>query len=305
VERERDASGAVIAVARPLDDAEEDDAGLYGSLRWTAPRATLEAGGRLSWVRQANAGAGSTDDSAWSGFVGAVVPLAAGFQATANLGTGLRFPSLSERFFTGTTGRGEVIANEDLGAERSLHGDLGLAWHGRRAFAAVHAFRQEIDDYVERIEVRPGVRTFVNLTAGTIDGVEAEGFFQAAPGWLVSWGGAAIDGEDDTGAPLADIPADRLFVALAAEPPTWLGGRWTARLRAELRASVDDPGPGEQAIPSAFLLSAALDYRLHPDLTLTLRGTNLTNALYWPSADDLALPGVGRGVGVGVSWEWE
>ncbi|HEX2253030.1 MAG TPA: TonB-dependent receptor [Thermoanaerobaculia bacterium] len=303
VERERDAAGAPGSAARTLDDAEEDDAGLYGSARWTKPRATFEVGGRLSWIRQSNGGAGSTEDRAWSGFAGAVVPLAAGFQATANLGTGLRFPSLSERYFSGTTGRGEVVANEDLEAERSLHGDLGLAWYGRRAFAAVHAFRQEIDDYVERVEIRPGVRTFVNLTSGTIHGVEAEGFLQPSAGWLLSWGGATIDGEATTGAPLADIPADRLFVALTADPPTWLGGRWTARLRAEHREARDEPGPGERAIPSAFLLSAALDYRLRPEVTLTLRGTNLADDLYWPSADDLALPGPGRGVGLGVRWE--
>lgn len=312
VESAFDAAGHRLAVARPLDGAGQDDAAAFASLAWTLPGATLQTGGRFTWVRQTNgaastAGAADFDDTAWNGFAGAVVPLPAGFQLTANLGTGMRWPTLSERFFSGTTGRGEVIANPGLDPERSLQGDLGVAWFGRRLHLAVHAFRNEVEDFVEQVDVpAPGgetVSTFVNLGQGTIEGVELDGFAQLAPGWMLGWGGHALDGKNDGGGALADVPADRAFATLDAGPDARLaGGRLTARLRLERRAAIDDPGPGESAIPGATLVSGSLAWRLAAGLSVALTGTNLADELWIPAADDKAVPAAGRSVGVTLRW---
>lgn len=301
-ERQLAPDGRLVAAAHTLDGAEQDEAATYGSLRWTLPRATLEAGGRYTRHRQENLGA-DVDDDAWNGFAGAVLPLGRGFQASANVGTGLRFPSLSERFFSGTTGRGEVVANAGLDPERSISGDLGLAWFGRRLHLAAHVFRNEIDGYVERVELAPDVLTFVNLVSGTVEGVELDGFWEAAPGWLVSWGGHAIDGRSADGSPLADIPPDRVQATLAADPRAGLGGgRWTGAVGVERRSALASPGPGEVAIPSAVLISGNVALRLTESLALTVRGTNLTDELYLPSADDKAVPAPGRSVGLSLRW---
>lgn len=117
-------------------------------------------------------------------------------------GSGWRFASLSERFFTGTTGRGQVIGNPDLDPERSLSGELALRWTGSRANTEVAVHHTEVDDYIERVDAGD-IRTFVNLDAGTIDGFELAGSWCIDPRWSFDWGGHALDGEADAGASLA------------------------------------------------------------------------------------------------------
>lgn len=305
-----DPVGRRLAVDRPLAGASQDDAAAFASLAWSLPGATIEAGGRLGWLAQENgaaAGEAAIDDTAWNGFVGAVVPLGGGFQATANLGTGLRWPTLSERFFSGTTGRGEVVASPGLDPERSLQADLGLAWFGRRLHLAAHVFRNEIDGFIEQVELPTGggdVSTFVNLGRGVIEGLEVEGFAQLGAGWMLGWGGHAIDGEDDEGGALADVPADRAFATLHAGPEARLaGGRLTGRVRLEHRTAIDRPGPGERPVPDATLLSGSLAWRLRDGLTATLTCTNLTDEPWFPAADRKALPAAGRSLGLALRWK--
>lgn len=289
--------GGGLRERRTTLDGSEDEAALYGALRRAIGRATVEAGARFTYLTQDNAGFSAQDDTAWAGFAGVTVPLAAGYELAANLGTGLRFPSLSERFFTGTTGRGEVISDVDLDPERSVSADAGVRYFGERLFVAAYAFRNEIDDYVERIQLEPGVRTFVNLTSGTLTGLEVNGFLQATDALRLSWNGQAIDGEDDRGGPLADVPPSRL--ALQAE---WRRGRWALQGRLQHRLEKDDPASGEKPVPAADVLSAALSYEVREGFRLSVTGDNLLDETYLPSADEQSVPAPERSIGLAVTW---
>ena len=282
---------------RTLQGGEQDEAAVYGSLRWNWGAGTWQAGSRFTWNRQTQNNADSRDDTALTAFLGLVYPLGKGLELTANLGTGLRFPNLSERFFTGTTGRGQVIGNPDLDAESSLNTDLGLRWFGKKAFVSVQVFRLDIDDYIERIDLADATRTFVNLNDGALEGFEIEGFYQWNQHWQWNFTGHLLSGEDDTNNPLADIPADQLGLGL-----TYRRDKWEGRLHLQLRAAKDDPGSGELTIPSAQLLSTSLRYRLSESLALTLRGRNLLDEKYFNSADDKASPAPGRSVGLSLAW---
>lgn len=293
-------SGELMNRLRTLDGGEQDEGAVYGSLRRPIGRATLEAGGRFTWIRQQNDDGPTFDDSAWTGFAGAVIPLGRGFELSANVGTGFRFPNLSERFFTGTTGRGEIVGNPNLNAEESFNTDLRLAWFGQRLFFETDVFRNEIDDYVERIELTDDVLTFVNLTSGTLEGFEFEGFYEMRPGWKLSWGGHTIEGEDDTGRPLADVPPDRIFLALRKSPGRESPWSWGTRL--EQRSDKTDVGSGEAPIPEATLLSATVGYELRPGLSLSLSGGNLLDEEYVSSADDKAPLAEGRSFGIAVEF---
>jgi iron complex outermembrane receptor protein len=286
-----------LLTQRTLDGGEEDETGLYGALERNIGNAVLLAGGRLSWQRQGNAGAADRDDVAGTAFVGLVAPLGGGFELAVNAGTGLRFPSLSERFFSGVTGRGLVTGNPDLDPERSLNLDLGLRWYGARLFLAGYLFRNEIDDYIERIEFAPEELTFRNLTAGTIEGLEAQGALQVSAETLVSFGGHLLDGEDAGGGSLADIPADRAYLALRHRR-----SRWGVEARWEQRAARRDAGSGEKPIPGASLVSAGVRYRLAEGIELRLSGRNLLDESYFASADDKVPLSPGRSLGIGFSW---
>jgi iron complex outermembrane receptor protein len=292
-----DGSSAPILAQRTLDGGEEDEIGLYGAFERNVGGAVVLAGGRLSWQRQGNAGAADREELAGTVFAGLVAPLGAGLELAINAGTGLRFPSLSERFFTGVTGRGFVTGYPGLDPERSLNVDLGLRWYGDRLYLSGYLFRNQIDDYIERIETAPGELTFRNLTAGTIEGLEAQGGLQLDPRTALSFGGHLLDGEDAAGGRLADIPADRVHLAVRHERDRWsVQGRW------EERAARRDPGSGEKPIPGASLLSAGFRCRLSGGLELRLSGRNLLDERYFSSADEKVPLSPGRSVSLGISW---
>ncbi len=286
-----------VFISQTLDDARQDEVAGYGSLRWGKGRVSYQAGLRFTWQQQRNGTDPSEEDQAATGFLGVVIPLGGGVEMTANAGTGLRFPNLSERFFSGTTGRGQVIGNPDLDPEESVNVDLGLRWFGRKVFLGVQVFRLEIDDYIERIRITPDVRTFVNLLSGSIEGLEIEGFYQPAPRWRLDWSGHLLEGENDRGLRLTDIPADRFRVGVSFRED-----RWESGLDVQLRDRLDEVGPGEQPIPSAVLLALRVGYRLSEALSVQLAGKNLLGKEYFNSADDLTQIAPGRSVGVTLVW---
>ena len=297
VEVARNASGQIISRQQTLDDAREDEAGAYGVVEWNKGRAVLLAGGRVVWQRQANGDRPATDDTAATAFAGLVVPMGRGFELAANLGSGLRFPSLSERFFSGVTGRGLVEGNPDLEPERSLNADVGLRWFGNRLFLAGYVFRNEIDDYIERVETATDRLTFVNLLEGAIEGVELEGHYRFDTSWSLSFGGHLLAGRGQAGEPLADVPADRLYLG-----GSWQAGRWRWQSRWEERREKTDFGSGEKSIPGASLLSMALRFEWREGLSLRLGGRNLLDEAYFNSADRKVPLSPGRSLAIGLSW---
>ncbi len=295
-EIERDAAGSV-ARRQTLDDGREDGPGVYGAVEWSLPAATLFGGARFCRQRQAVVGRPSAEDSAWSGFVGAVVPLRPSLELAANLGTGQRFATLSERFFSGTTGRGGVVGNPALGSEDSLSLDVGLRWYGSRLYLSGYAFRNRIGDYIERVEVAPDVFSFAHLISGTITGAEVEGFYWPSGHWQLSWGGHLMDGEADGGAPLADIPPARFEVETAYQR-----GPWRAEAEWVHRFEKKDPGSGEKPIPAAELVAISVARRLRGGVELSLSASNVLDELYFDSADEKVPHGPGRSFGLSLTW---
>lgn len=299
-----DLLGGPVTVQRPLAGAFEHELGLYGALEAELGDAeggkgpiTLLTGGRLAYQRQGNEGFESSEDSAVTAFVGAVMPLATGIELTANLGTGLRFPSISERFFTGTTGRGFVTGNPALEPESSIAADAGFRWVGDAAFLAASIFHTEIDDYIERIEVEEGQLTFVNLASGTIRGLELDGGWRLAPRWSASFGGHWMEGEADDGTRLADVPAESIVLGWRREGERW---NWLGRL--ERRFAKSDFGSGEKPIPQADLLSSSVAWQWKPGIRWRLSGRNLLDDAYFNSADRRVTLAPGRSLSLAIEW---
>ncbi len=292
-------------VQRPLDGAREDEWGGVVAMNWrAAEHLTLEAGLRLIRLSQDNGGGGRVAQSDVGGFLGLVFPLSAGWQATAAAGNGLRFASLGERFFTGTTGRGIVTGSVGLAPERSRTFEIGMRRLGRRFVISSWLFSMTIDDYIERVRVPvlPGEIdqfTFRNLTAGTIRGIEVEAYLQMNDRWSAAWSGHRIDGRDDGGRqPLVDVPVDRLRLRLRRQSP-----RWNLSIEAAYRGAKKDPADGEFVIADATIYSASLAVFLHEQWTLGLSFDNLTDASYFPSADDKAVRSSGRSIGLSIGFQ--
>ncbi len=282
---------------RTLDGASRDDIALFATSRWSLGGVQLLAGGRLTYQTQGNAGWSRRADTAWSGFAGAVLPVGKSIELAANVGTGLRFPSLSERFFSGSTGRGGVVGNPDLVPEQSLDFDFGIRWFGKSFFLGLSAFDKQVEHYIERIEIDPDLLTYVNLTSGTIRGLELEGAWQPARGWNLFWVGHLMRGRSDDSKPLADLPAHRLLLGASRG-----AARWKADTSLQMRASRQEPASGEKPIPAAYLWNVAARLQMSGDLWLTLSGDNLLNQSYYSSADRKAPLAPERSVAVGFRW---
>lgn len=289
-----------------LDGGQQDEAALYGSLGWKWGAATLQGGSRATWQRQENGGQPESQSggprspvhgAAWNGFAGALVPMDTNLLLSGEIGTGYRFPNLSERFFTGTTPRGGVIGNPDLDPERSLNVDLGVRWQPERHMLGGHIFRNRVENYIERIEIEPDVLTYENLVSGTITGIEIESFYAPGGDWRLSGSGHLIQGRSKEDVPLDDIPAGRVELGLRRTLNRW---RWD--LRWQYRDAKDDPGPGEKAISAAQILSASARCEIYPGLSLSLSGSNLLDDEYFNSADEKMPLSPRRSVGIGIAW---
>ena len=190
-----------------------------------------------------------------------------------------------------------MIGNPGLDPERSYNVEAGLQWLGRRLAVTGALFHNDIDDFIERVETSPGLLTFINLTSGTIRGIETEATWQAGAGWRLSGGGHLMEGRSDDGRPLSDVPPSSVYAGADLSRD-----RWSAGARLEWRARKNDPGSGEKEIGSAVLLSADVLWRVAPTWTLQLRGDNLLNDTYFPSADDRSQTAAKRSFGAFVTW---
>jgi outer membrane receptor protein involved in Fe transport len=300
--------------SRTLDDAREDEAAVFAVANWRRERMRFEAGARVTTLRQNNPGAAglagpggqrldeASSDTAPSGFVGVSYELTPKLRLLGNAGAAVRFASLSERFFVGTTGRGAVLGNPALSEETTLNADVSLRWYGERVYAGFTLYRNQFDDYIERIEIRPRLLTFVNLTEGTIEGLESDGYVDLAETSArvrtrLTWSAHRIEARADDGAPLADVPADRLRFGgeVVANP-------WRGALSLEWRSDKDDPGSGEKPIPEAWLLAASVEREIAGRWSLVLEGENLFDRTYFASADSDVPHAPGRSWGMMVRW---
>ncbi len=284
-------------VLKALDGASQNDLGFRGSITFHADAAILEAGGRWTVINQKNGGSMAETDTGLNGFAGVVFPLRTDLEPNASIGSGVRFPSLSELFFSGTTGRGTVIGNPDLEAERSLNLEGGIRYYSAVVRASAYIFRNQISEYIERVEVAPDEWTFTNLTEGTIDGFEWECQVLLRSSLRAYGYGHFISGESPDGMPLLDIPVNRAVAGLEH-----FKDRWGSGVQVEFRGKKTDPGDGEKWIPDAQLLSAFVTADLPANLEAALRATNLLNQLYFDTADRKAPLAHGRGFLITLRW---
>lgn len=265
--------------------------GLWGETDW-------KIGTRFSYFKQTADLSASREDNAGSGFISLSHPFENGLELTANFATGFRFPSLSERFFSGTTGRGNVSGNPHLKKEQSINIDLGAQWQGDDLALGGHIFYLSVSDYIERIETEEDQLTYLNLSSGKIMGIELEGQYFLTDDLNFNWSGHLLKGEDDKGQPLSDIPANRFMLGLK-----YSSEQWESMIDLEMRASKDNPGNGEKRIPAAKLLSATVQYKVMNKLLLSINANNLLNEQYFNSADRKSAFAKERSVGVSVTWQ--
>lgn len=281
-----------------LDGAHEDTWSLFGLTDWRlAPDIALELGARATTIRQVQSGASSNDsDAAFT--AGAVWTPGETTRWILNLASGYRFATLEERFYSGVTGRGEIVGNPNLGSEHSLGADLGFAWWSVDWGAEIHVWRTEIENFIEKIELEPDVEGYVNLGQGDLYGAEAIVDWTPIPQLALRAGGAVVRGEDDNGLPLAGVPPLRVSLEATYD----IGGKVTLASRYTHRWNVTRPGFEEVERDAVDVVDAEARLHIRPGLDVELYLRNAFDESYYATADELSTFAPERSIGINVVW---
>ena len=264
---------------------------LVGGLRWDALSQSAHPGG----------GAESMDkrDDAVTGFLAASYRITPRLMLFANAARAYRTPGLGERFYSGITGRGFIIAQPNLANERSLNWDAGVKWISPRIYAAAYGFVYSISGLIDRYTVGPSIYTYGNVDKGRIKGVELEAEIHPLSGWKLFGTLAALQGESTaTGTPINDIPP---FRAVLGSRVWW--GKISAELSGVFQTAKNNPGPAEIAIPACRVFQLKANYFFYP-VNLYLVFGNLFNAHYLGRPDPDAMEEPARGLIFGLSYSF-
>ncbi len=278
-------------------DGEEDTLGVFLEQAWSISATQLRAGVRVDRIEQQGS-LGEDSDTRWSGSLRAEHLASSALTVTAEVATGYRFPSLSERYFNGVTPRGDVLGNPDLNPETRDSVELGLRYQRpEQPFeVSLVAFHSQLDNYIERVRVDENLTTFRNLNDADISGLEAQltmNLGAARHSLSYQW----QEGEDDQGQTLADL-----------NPPEWryhlsyLTGMFRFNSDFRYRSSRDEFGAGELPLADATIWNLSLGRDLRSRWQGEIYVTNVLDESYRTSADDLAPLQLGRAIGFRLSW---
>lgn len=271
------------------------DTGLFLTAAGSIGPMLTNAGVRLQRVAVENNADESISNSeySWSGNVGISYPFSSKWEGILNLGRGIRPATISEKFFTGDTGRGSITGNPNLVTESNLEFDGGIRYRYGNGFAGFYFFRNSIDEFIARVSVEGDRFTYLNLPGVTISGIEGEGYY----GWnqFRFYGNFhVIRGHDQADQDVNDMPPSRMIGGIEYLAST----RWSVSTELVRQFNKSDPGPDELVRDAAFVWNLRGEVGITGNFRLRLDALNLNNEDYFDSADNRAPKAIGRSVGL-------
>lgn len=180
-DKKYDSEGNLIKTSfySSIRDGKRNDYGIFVSFDSEWENLNFNAGVRYDYFKLSaehteliNANKFKSD--ALTGFAAVLYKFPTDIIFISRIGHAYRLPCLSERFYVGITGRGQVIGNPNLAAEKSINFDMGVKVAKKNFYAGVYGFYYKIDDMVERYNVSSTVYTYDNIESGVIKGFEGE-----------------------------------------------------------------------------------------------------------------------------------
>jgi iron complex outermembrane receptor protein len=286
-ERELTSDDVLVFDNVTLDGNTQDISGVIDASK-VLEHFSLAFGARFGWQRLESNQQSFTDANV-SGFAGINVPLSPKWSTSFYFSSAYRTPVLSELFFNGESPRGLIIGDPNLETEQGINLQSTLYYKSDSVSAELQLFGQQIDNYIERIEVSEDVLQFRNLEQAEVIGASYDMIWQANQRLDFRLGGQWLSGEDQDGNEVSDISPNQHQLST-----NYAIGRWTMFGQVSLRQSKQDFGPSEQPVNSVTVLNAGVELAINNQLSFSMSLNNLTDKEYLQSTDDLSPLARGR-----------
>ncbi|NQZ22811.1 MAG: TonB-dependent receptor [Colwellia sp.] len=277
--------------------AQQYESALFSHASLTLDKAIFNAGVRLNYINQKNKNTSARSnfsDHAWISFGNIAINLTPELQVNAAISRAFRFATLSELFYSGTTGRGQTIGNADLRPETATNYSASLTYQ-QMSFSL---FSNKIENYIERINLNENTRSYENLYHATINGAEFIFHQQLTDNLSIIFNGDYTQGKNKNGENLAGISANKLqFIANYHE------NNWSAQLKVKHRFAKNKVAQGEQSLDTASIFSAHWLYELTNNWQVTLSAENLFNESYLLTTDNKSTLSSQRQLTIQLSWQ--
>jgi outer membrane cobalamin receptor len=270
--------------------------GLFGAeISKQGDHANYEAS--LFWHqnRQQNLGA-DHDDTIWTGALSARWGTASG-DFSLELARNFRHPTLSERFYSGTTGRGNTLGNPRLKAELidSLTG--GYNYHTTRLNVSLEGFVASASDFIERQDLGADSSTSINQGRAYLYGVRWVTDYRFGDSLTIGTFGQHTSAKSDASEPLNNQGANE--VGLLANY-TFNRHEITAHYRRRLSdTSVSDQ---DRALDQANLIDVVWHLQASDQWQIKAGAYNLLNDTYRLATDRKATFGFGRSLRIQLQY---
>jgi iron complex outermembrane receptor protein len=287
-----------------LQDAQRQNFGLYIDNKFSLlPSVTFNIGARFDLIKTSNLDTLmnriSRKDQSLTAYFGSEIQFSSRLSLLANVGRSFRFPSISELFYTGLTGRGTVYGNLDLEPEKSLNLDIGFRYLHDKFFVSIYGFSNSISDMIQKYSGLVEEEFFYrNLSQARISGLEGEFYLSVLKDVELYVNFHHLRGrEKDSDTYLNYIPPSRLTFW-----PKFSLGKFWLEPKVTLAASHKNPGPLEKEIDGYSLVNTIFGYKFSPKVTFLAIVQNLFDQTFRLSADEQGVDAPGRGFVLKVSF---
>jgi len=278
-------------------DAKQYDTAVYADVNHKINDFILSVGARGNLIKQSTRKNVNYKDTHITNFTSLSYELNKNYMISFAYNRAFRFPTLSERFYTGTTGRGQTIGNQNLKSEVAFNKELSFNYQLEQDNLKLSIFENEMDNYIERTHLSPNVRTYQNVKSAKIKGLEFSFYQTLYKNFSYQLSGHFLQGKDEYGNALADISPNKLQMHLNYQQT-----RYRLNISIKHRFNKTNIAKGEQGLKNINMINAKYIYDLDDNISLSVWVDNLLNEDYFVTLDDKSVKSTQRQIGLGLNW---
>lgn len=279
---------------------EQDNLALFSKNQWQFANAQLVLSLRYDWLNQHSKGADDITEQELN--ASAAVNLAVNETLTMSfeLANGFRYPTLSERYFNGSTPRGLVQGNQELESETSLGFETNVNWLANENLAFSGSFYfYDLDNYIKRYRINDNLLSYRNLEQADIRGFELEAIWYTSENLEQQFSYQQQNGQNQQKQTLDDLlPKQLNWSIIATFDKVQLSNSLTHYFDA------NEVGSSEQQRENYTLWHASVSYQVNPQQSITLVINNLTDESYFGSLDEDAPLQPERNIKLTSTWQF-